>query len=251
MTIWSGHAGTQSIALSRSWRAAAFEERERSLARVLIPHLHRATQVARQLSNADLLTKAAHATLDTLPHPVLLLDRTERLVYANHEADRLLRTADGLLMGRERLAGASATATHALQALVGAAARGSRKGGTLRLPRPSGKAALVAVAIPVRGLEDFFFTNQPAVLLCVGDPTAKATIDAAMLRTLFGLTRAEAELARQLLAGHELPSIAAASGRSVFTVRNLLARVMAKTETGRQSELVGLLGRLPRTLADA
>ncbi len=71
-----------------------------------------------------------------------------------------------------------------------------------------------------------------------------------MLTALFGLTRAEAELARQLLAGHELPAIAAASGRSVFTVRNLLARVMAKTETGRQSELIGLLGRLPRTIDD-
>ena len=251
MTIWSGRAGTQSIALSRPWRAAPFGARERSLARSLIPHLHRATRVARHLGNADLLTKAAHATLDALPHPVLLLDRTGRPVYVNRETDRLLRAADGLLAGRERLSGASAAATRALEALIGAAARGSGNGGTLRLPRPSGKAPLVVVAIPIRGLHDFFFADQPTVLLFVADPTEKRTVDAAMLTALFGLTRAEAELARQLLAGHELQAIAAATGRSIFTVRNLLARVMAKTETGRQSDLMGLLGRLPKSVNDA
>jgi DNA-binding CsgD family transcriptional regulator len=247
MTVWSSHSGSQAINLCRPWRAAAFGEAEHSLARTLIPHLQRSAQVARHLHNADLLTNAAHATLDALPHPVLLLHRAGGLVYANREAEHLLRAADGLLAGRERLSGASASATRSLEALVAAAARDPGKGGTLRLPRPSGKTPLVLVAIPIGGFRDFVFPDQPAVILCVADPTSRDMIAAGVLTAAFGLTPAEAELARQLLAGHELPAIAASSGRSVHTVRNLLARVMAKTETGRQSELVGLLGRLPRT----
>jgi len=251
LTIWSGRSGTQAVNLSRPWRAAPFGEKERSLARTLLPHLQRAARVTRHLQNADLLTMATHATLDAMHQPVLLLDRTGRLVYANRGAERVLRMADGLLAGRERLSAGSPAATRALDALVSAAARGPGKGGTLRLPRPSGKASLVLVAIPIRSLHDFFVTGQPAVVLCVSDPASRGTTDAAVLTTLFGLTRAEAELARQLLAGHELPAIAAASGRSVHTERNLLARVMAKTETRRQSDLVGLLGQLPRVPADA
>lgn len=227
MTICSGRAGTQTVALSRPWRAAEFGEQERSLARVLMPHLQRAAMATRHLHGADLRTQAAHATLDTLPHPVVLLDRTGRPIHANREADQLLRTADGLLASRGTLSGAAPAATRALHALIGAAACSRGKGGTLRLPRPSGRAPLALVAIPVRGLHDFFFADQPAVILCVADPTSRATIDPTALIVLFGLTRAEAELANQLLAGHELPAIAGSTGRSVHTVRNLLVRAPA------------------------
>ena len=247
MTIWAGRGGTQAITVSRSWARAPFGGKERSLARLLIPHLQRAAQMARHIQNANLLTKSAHATLDVLPHPVLLLARDGRLIYANSRAERLLGEADGLMSGRETLSAASSAATRTLTALIGAAARDPGEGGTARLPRPSGKPALAAIAIPIRGVEDFFFfTDRPAVILCVSDPADRETIDASVLTGLFGLTLAEARLASALLAGHELAAIAAGSGRSVHTMRNLLARVMAKTETRRQSELVGLLGQLPR-----
>jgi DNA-binding CsgD family transcriptional regulator len=67
----------------------------------------------------------------------------------------------------------------------------------------------------------------------------------AQLVALFGLTQAEAALAAGLLAGLELRDIAEQSGRSINTVRSQLATLMAKTETGRQAELVRLLSRLP------
>ena len=247
MTIWNGRAGTQSITIARSWNTVAFSDKERSLARTLIPHLQRAAQMARHMQNADLLTMAAHSTLDALPHPVFLLAGDGRPIYANRGAEHLLRKADGLVAGREALTAASSSATRALEALIGAAARSPGKGGTLRLSRPSGKPPLALVVIPIRRTNDFFFfADQPAAILCVSDPAERETIDAAVLTALFGLTRAEAGLASALLAGHELPAIAASSGRSIHTLRNLLARVMAKTETSRQSELIGLLGQLPR-----
>jgi PAS domain-containing protein len=247
MTIWDGRAGTQAITIARSWTMAAFSDKERSLARTLIPHLQRAAGVARHIQHASLLNMAAQSTLDALPHPVFLLAGGGRPIYANRGAERLLREADGLMSGHEALTAASSSATQALEALIGAAARNPGKGGALRLPRPSGKPPLALVVIPIRRANDFlFFEDQPAAILCVSDPTDRETIDAAVLTELFGLTRAEAGLASALLAGHELPTIAASSGRSIYTLRNQLARVMAKTETSRQSELVGLLGKLPR-----
>jgi hypothetical protein len=44
-----------------------------------------------------------------------------------------------------------------------------------------------------------------------------------------------------------LRAIAEATGRSIATVRTLLARLMAKTDTGRQTELIRLLANLPRS----
>jgi DNA-binding CsgD family transcriptional regulator len=241
MTIWDGRARTRSITIARSWNTTAFGDKERSLTRTMIPHLQRAARVARHIQNANLLTMAAQSTLDALPHSAFLLAGDGRPIYANRGSGRLLREADGLIAGHEGLTAASSSATRALEALIGAAARDPGKGGTLRLSRPSEKPPLAVVVIPIRRINDFFFfADQPAAILCVSDPTDRETIDPAVLTALFGLTRAEGTLASALLAGHELPAIAASSGRSIHTLRNLLARIMAKTETSRQSELVGL-----------
>ena len=59
------------------------------------------------------------------------------------------------------------------------------------------------------------------------------------------MTTAESELATRLLAGFDLRAIAEDTERSINTIRNLLARVMAKTETNRQSELMRVLSVLP------
>jgi DNA-binding CsgD family transcriptional regulator len=66
-------------------------------------------------------------------------------------------------------------------------------------------------------------------------------LSAERLQARFGLTRAEAALALQIMAGGSISSIAASSGRSLHTVRTHLARVMNKTHTHRQSELVRAL----------
>ena len=94
-------------------------------------------------------------------------------------------------------------------------------------------------------LDALLMPEQPAVLLCVTDPASRHHPPAALLASLFGLTTAESELAARLLAGFDLRAIAEETGRSINTIRNLLARVMAKTETNRQSELMRVLSVLP------
>ena len=49
----------------------------------------------------------------------------------------------------------------------------------------------------------------------------------------------------RLLSGFDLRSIAEQTEPSINTIRNLLARVMEKTETNRQSELMRVLSVLP------
>ncbi len=87
--------------------------------------------------------------------------------------------------------------------------------------------------------------EAPAALVCITDPNAEHKPPQAQLAALFGLTQAESALAGGLLSGLELREIAEQSGRSIHTVRSQLATLMAKTDTGRQSELVRLLSRLP------
>lgn len=67
---------------------------------------------------------------------------------------------------------------------------------------------------------------------------------AEMLVTSFGLSRAEVEIVRNLMAGHNLREIAARSDRSEHTVRNQAKAVLAKTGAPGQVDLIRLVAFL-------
>ena len=62
-----------------------------------------------------------------------------------------------------------------------------------------------------------------------------------MLRQLFGLTAAEARLARLMARGEAVGDIATKLGIKTPTARTQLAAVFAKTKTKRQTQLIALL----------
>jgi DNA-binding CsgD family transcriptional regulator len=82
------------------------------------------------------------------------------------------------------------------------------------------------------------------VLIHIIDPEREARPLAEVLRSLFGLTSAEADLARKLMTGMRIEEIAAERGVQLTTVRTQLRALFSKTDTNRQAELVRLLTRL-------
>jgi DNA-binding CsgD family transcriptional regulator len=242
---------SQSISLARSGSSGPFTDAELQFAQALMPHLQRAVVVQARLGDASAAARSALDALETVQAPILLLDRRGRVVHASADAERLLREADGLSIGTEDTLRAAAPSLSArLNALimrtVGTHGEPGTSG-TLHLPRPTGKPDLTLVAVPLLPRAAGPGSHHPAVLLQVADPSARANPQRALLVEAFELTPAEADLAIDLLAGLSVREIAVASERSIATVRTHLASLLAKTGTARQSELVRLLMRLPRT----
>jgi DNA-binding CsgD family transcriptional regulator len=237
------------INLIRPPASSGFGQSEIAVAHSLIPHLRRAAEISRRLNQADALASGALATLDVLRHSVLLLDQSARLIHANSAGDALLAQTDGLQARHGVLRAATPALTNQLHAVLAQAAGAGgvpARAGAMRLARRGGRGALAAVVIPLRAEAYWSLAHRPAILVCVTDPEAIAATPDRSIIELFGLTGAEAALAADLLSGMEPRAIAEKRNRSINTVRTQLARLMAKTDVNRQSDLMRLLVNLPR-----
>jgi DNA-binding CsgD family transcriptional regulator len=111
----------------------------------------------------------------------------------------------------------------------------------MAVPRPSGRADyLVSVARCGAGLHSLLGARA-AVVLTIVDPARPPAVSKDTLRRLWDLTAAEAQLALALAGGAALDEVATANGITRETARVHLKRVLAKTGTHRQSELVHLI----------
>ncbi len=248
LAIWAGDGTIEDISLLRPWSAGPFEGEDIRLAHMLLPHLQRGATVARRLRRADALAETGLAALDAVAHAAFVLDGAGRVLHMNGTAERLAAGRDGLEITAAKLAATSAAAAPALARLTLLAAGTADApplSGNLRLQRPSGRPDLVVIAQPVGQAEGWALATPRGVLLIASDPSAEGAASSGQLQALYALTPAEATVALDLLIGREVAEIARHRGRSVATIRTHLARLLEKTGTNRQVDLIRVLLRVP------
>ncbi len=219
----------------------------------LLPHLRRALEVRQRLQVDARCTGAAYGALDHLSVGIILIATSGRLLHANAAGEAILRSGDGLLRTPDGLMAVNRDDDRRLQTLLAELRQRSpmrrSAGGHLSVRRLSGRRAYAVMLVPTGPGQLGVRGPSRAVLAFVSDPSGKIGADLAMLASLFGFAPVEARLVLALMAGKPLPEIAVQSGLSYNTVRKQLARVMAKTETRSQAELVLLVARTVGSVA--
>jgi DNA-binding CsgD family transcriptional regulator len=220
----------------------------------LFPHLRRALQVRSMVNVQGRQRDAALQALGSLATAAFLVDADGLVLFANEAATALLREGDGLSARNGRLAARTEAATATLLGLVASCARtaaghGGHPGAAMSLPRRT-RRPLTALVSPMRPAALAGAVGDPGglAIVFVRDPVQAGAAGLAALRALFRLTPAEARLASALADGASIERYAEAQGLSHYTVRALLKRVMRKTTTNRQGELIALILRSSATL---
>lgn len=142
----------------------------------------------------DLKAKAASDALDRIRLGVILLGGGGKLVGANRAAREILGESDGLWMDRGELTAATGTATNALRRFIAnATARRTQmdgvRGGTLVLPRRSGRRPLEANVVPTHITTFDEGRGAPCAIVFVVDPEFELAAGESLLADLHGLTR--------------------------------------------------------------
>jgi len=113
------------------------------------------------------------------------------------------------------------------------------------VPRLSLQPPYHVTASPLRRtLRPFTGMTTPVVVVLIVDPALRRPIASEALRRAYGLTPREAALALALGEGHTLEQAAARLTMRYETARTHLRRILSKTQTRRQAELISLLERL-------
>jgi DNA-binding CsgD family transcriptional regulator len=188
------------------------------------------------------LTDLGRFVLDQLDRGVVLLDDRGRVLDANTIAIAILQAGDALSIRGGRLTFADPdldSRWHRVLAL-------GRDGDTApsmaaRIRRTDGSPCHLVIS-PV-GPDLGAHLVSYVVLMFL--PNGRREISPAVLRDLFGLTRAQAAVACSLYEGRSVEATAAKLGLSLNTVRSHLKQVFSKCEVQSQAELLHLLASGP------
>jgi DNA-binding CsgD family transcriptional regulator len=225
-----------------------FDREQLAALELILPHLKIALYTRRKLLELESRVSEMETALDRLNTALVLVDTAAKVSFANKSARIILDRRDGLVFDCGELMAQDATEGAALRAtLVNATSRGARKAPPLAqamvISRDQ-KRPLQIVAVPCQP-ETLAMPRKAVALVFITDPDEKPPARPETLRLLFGLTRAEIKLALVLLDGKSLSEAAELNEVGRETVRSQLKSIFLKTGTRRQSELIGLLTRLP------
>lgn len=243
---------TIKFGLQRSNRAGPFSLEDADFIRLFVPHIQRAARLGHLLDLARHQRQTAEQALESLAVGIVLLDEQDNLLHANAKADELLRDRRGLYLLNGQLTvnrNADLRAFRDMLAVVRSRAALDTPPvpeSMLLTPGPD-DPQLLLVACPVKPHQPHFRGPWPEISMAVfvSNLDDAGLLNQEVLIRLYGLTPAEARLACALSRGHELAELGAEWNISRETLRTHLKRVLGKTGTTRQSELVRLLAGKP------
>jgi DNA-binding CsgD family transcriptional regulator/PAS domain-containing protein len=242
--------GAQAIvSIQRSCRQGHVEPNDIARMRRLLPHLRQAYDMSTRLRQGAGAVRTFEHVLDWLVDGVAIVRSDGHIVYANDSFLAIARRRDGLAIRRGMVEFAAARPGEQFAKAV-AAVMGLRAGDVdadvpvdFVLPRRDGGLSyLVSVRPLPRGSRQV--DGESAAIVFVRDPNARPAGLVSLMREMFGLTEAEANLAEALRTGKSLNDYARERALSLNTVYTHLRRLREKTGCSRLPELISKLNEL-------
>ena len=209
----------------------------------LVPHLQQALRAQDHLKELVHRADDVAEAVQHIRHGVYVVGSAARVIYANHVAESIEASGDGPYVRSGCLGLKNPSAEAALRKAVtialGDDGAVARSGSSMSCPRIGGERSYILHVLPFTSTP--MDGRDPQALVIVIDPHRQTEPAPDVLQRLYGLTRAEAEVALRLTRGDGLKPISDELSVSIATVRTHLAHVFGKTGTHRQAELVRLL----------
>ena len=233
------------VTLHRAKTGHRFQDTDVEKLNVLFPHLEKALFVGCQLEGVAAKQRGLEAILDQSRTGIILINQHEKVVYVNRRAEAIISRKDGIDILQGTLKLSRHEDEQQFRVLIsrasGRTANNVMEAGAMFVQKRESAGKYYLLLTPVSEGQMLISEQQSAVCISVNDPGERCPLEINTLRSVFGLTEAEALLAQALAAGYELKEAADGLGITYGTARSRLAEIFAKTVTRRQADLVHLL----------
>jgi DNA-binding CsgD family transcriptional regulator/PAS domain-containing protein len=229
------------LAIQRTIAQGPFTPEEIEKLAKLSPQLSTAGSLARALGFARV--DAALAAFEASGSAVILLNLCGEVVRANQAAERLLGPHLGI--SQKRLVCRDPDKTKEINAALHRVLWSASQSILLppvSLPRGE-KRPLIAYPLRLAGVSADALAPCQAVVVLI-DLETQPRPPENVLQSCFGLTMAEARVARQVASGQAVDQVAEELGIARETARHQLKSIFAKMGVHRQSELVRILAQV-------
>ncbi|HEY5329979.1 MAG TPA: hypothetical protein VIJ79_08860 [Acidobacteriaceae bacterium] len=251
-TVVSVSLSVRSFEAISIWRAPELGQMSEDGIRMLtllLPHIQKALEISRVLGVAQQRLAQSEIVTDASHTPTFLVTQDGRVIYRNAAADNLLSEGSAISLRSGFLAAVVRDSGTPLRLLVQRASTlpasfESPGMHALPLPRSDGRQPMHLIASPLPQAQRNL--SGADVLLLITDPERNSSFPDNVLRSLYGLTSAETEIANGLLMGYSLSEVASLRRVSTGTVRVQVKSLLSKTGTSRQSELMRVLMSVPQ-----
>jgi len=236
------------VSVQKNCKQGHVDNREPALMRRLLSNFQR-TQTARLKIASDgrgLLENA----LRWLADGAALLRADGSIVYANDTLQTFAERGDGLRIAGRNIEFTAPEARRRFEVTLAAAARpeislGKSRPADFPVPRSYGVPAYIVSMRPLaHGEIRATWDAEATIILLVRDPLYRNVATSQILRDLFGLTDAEAQLAEALCTGTTTTAYASKRHLSLNTVYSHLKRIREKTGCKSLPELIRKFGEL-------
>lgn len=240
------HGLNARLRLTRSAAQPAFGEKEKSVIRMLLPHLGQAIGLYSRLERVEAVGAVFEDVVDQLAVGTIILDERGQVIRFNDAAAELLAGDKGLAIVDGKLAVGNRQENQLFREVVEQvleahmrseptlvkAFRTEQAPGLMRL-------GMLIKPLPINSSPET--RSHPSVAVFISDPEQRRSVPKHILSALFGFTPAESSLALLLANGLTLDEASAELGISRNTAKSHLSAIFAKTGVTRQTKLVQLI----------
>jgi len=200
-----------------------------------------------QLPQGAVITPLGRTILDKLDRGVLVMDSRGCVIDSNPCAERVMRACEGISLRNGRLSFTDPAIDNRLVQAIGKYRSGNGYGHPVIAAsvRCSRSVPCRILVVPVAPGDD---GRDIAFFALIYAPNGSQEISLEVLRQLYGLTEAQAEVARSLYAGRSVEDTALALNLSLNTIRTHLKHIFTKCEVSSQAELLHMPALGPHML---
>ena len=200
-----------------------------------------------QLPQGAIITPLGRTILDKLDRGVLVMDSRGDVIDSNPLAARVLQGCDGISLRSGRLSFTDPAIDKRMLQAIAKYRAGNGYGHPViaaRVPCTCSEPCRILV-VPVPPAED---GRDIAFVALLYPPNGMNDMSVEVLRQVYNLTEAQAEVARSLYSGRSVEDTALALNLSLNTIRTHLKHIFTKCEVSSQAELLHMLALGPYTL---